>query len=326
MIELLSDSRLASVQDLGRFGHLHHGVGMSGAMDKPALSVGNLMLGNDPGAAGIEFPLFPVRLRFHQPCTFAITGADTDATLDDAPLLPWWTARAAAGQTLTLKRPLNGVRAYLTVAGGIGVGEVLGSRSTQLRGGFGGMEGRMLQQGDRLPLADDADAGPGGFGIQSPLSGMPLTRGADPAVRVIPAAEYPLFRRACREAFWRESWKITSQSNRYGYRLEGTPMLPDEPLEMRSHGIVPGVIQVPHGGQPIIQMRDAQPMGGYPKFGAVIEADIWRLGQIPIGQRVRFIEVDYAQGVAALDELDCYLTRVREMVAIQRCSRVMTSG
>ncbi|HEY0208861.1 biotin-dependent carboxyltransferase family protein [Acerihabitans sp.] len=325
MIEILSDSRLASVQDLGRFGHLRHGVGMSGAMDIPALSAGNLMLGNDPGAAGIEIPLFPLRLCFHRPCTFALTGADTDATLDDAPLLPWWTARAAAGQTLTLKRPLCGVRAYLTVAGGIRVADVLGSRSTQLRGGFGGMAGRMLQKGDLLPLADNADAGPGGFGILSPLSCLPLTREGDPAVRVIPAAEYPLFRQICRDAFWAEPWKITSQSNRYGYRLEGTPLLPEQPLEMRSHGIVPGVIQVPHGGQPIIQMRDAQPMGGYPKFGAVIEADIWRLGQIPIGKRVRFIEADYEQGVAALDELDGYLTRVRDMVAIQRLSCAVTS-
>ncbi len=132
---------------------------------------------------------------------------------------------------------------------------------------------------------------------------MLLTCDGLPAVLVIPAVEYPMFPLTCRNAFWREPWKITSQSNRYGYRLAGTPLLPERPLEMRSHGIVAGWIQVPHGGQPIIQMRDAQPMGGYPKFGAVIEADLWRLGQIPIGRSVRFIEVYYAPGIAALTRL-----------------------
>lgn len=320
MIEIISDTRLASVQDLGRYGYLHQGVGISGAMDHPALSVGNMMLGNDPNAAGIEIPFFPFAVRFHQDCTFALTGADTDAMLDRQPLLPWWSKRARAGQILTLQRPRNGVRVCLTVAGGIQVAAVLGSRSTQLRGSFGGMAGRMLQQGDLLPLAGDCDRAPGGFGIVPPAHLLPLLKENQPAVRVIPAAEYIEFRPECREALWSQAWKITSQSNRYGYRLDGTPLLPEQPLEMRSHGIVPGVIQVPHGGQPIIQMRDAQPMGGYPKIGAVIEADLWRLSQIPIGKAVRFIQVDYEQGIEALQALQRYLKQVQEMVAIHQLS------
>ncbi|KGT92875.1 allophanate hydrolase [Erwinia typographi] len=321
MIEIISETRLSSVQDLGRYGQLHQGVGMSGVMDKPALSIGNMMVGNDPNAAGIEIPFFPFTIRFHQTCTFAVTGADTQASLEQKPLLPWWTARALAGQTLTLRRPRSGVRAYLTVAGGIQVDKVLGSRSTQLRGAFGGMEGRMLQRGDRLPLHQDTDRGAGDFGIVPPDEILPLLKDNQPAVRVIPAAEYPLFPPACRQALWQEPWKITSQSNRYGFRLEGTPLLPEKPLEMRSHGIVPGVIQVPHGGQPIIQMRDAQPMGGYPKIGAVIEADIWRLSQIPIGKSVRFIETNYEQGLAALEAVQGYLKQVREMVTLHQISR-----
>lgn len=320
MIEIISETRLTSIQDLGRFGHLHHGVGISGAMDKPALSVGNIMVGNDSSAAGIEIPFYPFEVRFHQTCTFALTGADSDATLDRKPLLPWWTVRAQAGQTLIMHRPRSGVRAYLTVAGGIQVEAVLGSRSTQLRGEFGGMAGRMLQRGDKLPLQHETDRGPGGFGVVPPAELLPLFKDNEYAVRVIPAAEYPLFRQECREALWRKPWKITSQSNRYGYRLEGTPLLPEKTLEMRSHGIVPGVIQVPHGGQPIIQMRDAQPMGGYPKIGAVIEADLWRLSQIPIGKSVRFIETDYAQGLAALEAIQRYVKQVQEMVEIHQIS------
>jgi allophanate hydrolase subunit 2 len=91
-------------------------------------------------------------------------------------------------------------------------------------------------------------------------------------------------------------------------------------MEMRSHGIVPGVIQVPHSGQPIIQMRDAQPSGGYPKFGTVIEADLWRLGQAPIGSRIRFVEATWDEAIAALDEVHAWLAKVRRIVDLHRSS------
>jgi biotin-dependent carboxylase-like uncharacterized protein len=318
MIEILSNTPLASVQDLGRRGHLGQGVGTSGAMDDLALSIGNLLLGNAADDAGIEVQVFPFQVRFLRRTTFALTGADVLADLEGVPLLPWWTSRAEVGEVLTLRPPRHGVRAYLTVAGGVQVTPVLGSRSTQLRGAFGGYQGRTLQPGDRLPLNTDSDRGPGGFGVTPPICHLPLQHEGLPALRVIPAAEYGLFKAECRDAFWTDGWKITAQSNRYGYRLAGTPILPERPLEMQSHGIVPGVIQVPHGGQPIIQLRDAQPMGGYPKIGAVIEADIWRLGYIPLGTRVRFLETDYTAGISALDELDDYLRQLRRGVDLQR--------
>lgn len=312
MIEVMSDTPLASVQDLGRFGHLGQGVGTAGAMDALALSAGNLMLGNEAGAAAIEVQVFPFSLRFSCAATFALTGADAFATLDGQPLLPWWVARAEAGQVLTFNLPRHGVRAYLCLAGGVPVPEVLGSRSTQLRGAFGGFEGRQLCQGDRLPLAAACDRGPGGFGIVAPSQRLPLACDGLPAVRVIPAAEYAAFEEASQQVLWQQPWKITPQSNRYGYRLAGTGLVPRRPLEMQSHGIVPGVIQVPHGGQPIIQLRDAQPMGGYPKIGAVIEADLWRLSHIPLGGSLRFIQADYPQGLAALDEQQAWLASVRD--------------
>src|SRR6185503_6660926 len=109
---------------------------------------------------------------------------------------------------------------------------------------------------------------------------------------------------------------ITPQSDRYGFRLAGEALRPEAPRELLSHGIVPGVIQVPHSGQPIVQMRDAQPSGGYPKFGTVIEADLWRLGQAPIGSRIRFIETTWAQAVAARDEARQWLAKVERMVSL----------
>ena len=327
MIELLSASALATVQDLGRTGALQWGVGTSGAMDPLALAAGNLLLGNDEGAAAIEVPVFPFEIRFTEDCAFALTGADCAARLDGMPLLPWWAHQARAGQTLQLGVPQQGrwraSRAYLCLPGGVDVPEVLGSRSTQLRGAFGGHEGRALRQGDRLrACAPRREQATTGFGLVPPALALPLPLPLQAdgvaAMRVLPAAEYPLFTAQSRQAFWRDEWKITAQSDRYGYRLAGTPLEPEASIEMRSHGIVPGVIQVPSGGQPIVQMRDAQPSGGYPKIGTVIEADLWRLGQAPIGSRIRFVETNWEEAVAALDETRRWLDEVRRLVGLQR--------
>ena len=315
MFEILSTTALATVQDVGRFGSLGYGVGTSGAMDHLALALGNLLLGNPEDAAALEIPMFAFEVRFTQDCAFAVTGAACEATLDGQPLPPYWVAQAREGQVLSLGYPTSGSRAYLCLAGGVDVPSVLGSRSTQLRGEFGGLHGRALQQGDRIAaLRPGVSTLPTDFGVVSPSQALPLQRDGLPAMRVLPAAEYDCFLEDSRAAFWAGEWKVTTQSNRYGYRLEGAPILPKAPMEIRSHGIVPGVIQVPHGGQPIIQMRDAQPSGGYPKFGTVIEADLWRLGQAPIGSKVRFIECSYAEAVAALEDNQCYLAEVNRLV------------
>jgi biotin-dependent carboxylase-like uncharacterized protein len=328
VIEILSDNALTTVQDLGRTGALTWGVGTSGAMDALALVAGNLLLGNDPRDAAVEAQVFPFQVRFDEPCGFALTGADCAARLDDQPIPPWWCGEAAVGQILRLGLPAagfqgeagwRGSRGYLCLAGGVDVPVVLGSRSPQLRGTFGGHEGRALRQGDRLRAgAPGAGACLTGFGVVPPALALPLSRDGLPAIRVLPAAEYPLYTMASREAFWGEAWKITPDSNRYGYRLAGPTLEPEAPIELRSHGIVPGVIQVPHGGQPIIQMRDAQPSGGYPKIGTVIEADMWRLGQAPIGSRIRFVECSWQEALVARDQTERWLEDVGRLTGLHR--------
>ncbi|MBP7003037.1 biotin-dependent carboxyltransferase family protein [Amaricoccus sp.] len=324
MIEILSQSAFASVQDLGRFEAVRWGVGTAGAMDRLALVAGNLLLGNADDAAGVEAQVFPFEVRFEADLAFAVTGADCAATLDGVPLLPWASARARAGQVLRLGLPQagrwRGARAYLTVAGGIDVPMVLGSRSTQLRGAIGGLDGRMLRQGDRL-TAGEAPEAAAIAGVVPPGLALPLEADGLPAVRVLPASEYGAFTATSLESFWDEAWKITPQSDRYGFRLAGPGLELARPLETRSHGIVPGVIQVPHSGQPIVQMCDAQPSGGYPKVGAVIEADLWRLGQMPIGTRFRFRRVDWADALAAREEVEAWLAEVRRVAALLRARR-----
>jgi biotin-dependent carboxylase-like uncharacterized protein len=322
MIEILSDTALATVQDLGRTGALRMGVGFAGAMDDLALSAGNLLLGNDETEAAIEVQIFPFALRFLMGGVFAITGAACGATLDGAPVLPGWSVAVEAGQILRLGVPgpaaWRGSRAYICVAGGIDVPVVLGSRSTQLRGAFGGHQGRALRQHDVVPVGR-TDRPVVGFGLIAPAVVEPLLQDGVPAIRVLKAAEHDLYTADSLEAFWGQPWRITPQSDRYGYRLSGPSLAMATPIELRSHGIVPGVIQVPQGGQPIVQMRDAQPTGGYPKIGTVIGADLWRLGQAPIGSHIRFVCSDWAEAVAAAARNRAYLDDVRRLALLHGC-------
>lgn len=312
MIEILSVTGPASVQDLGRFDQYRFGVGTSGAMDDVALRAGNILLGNEENAAAVEIPMVPFRLRFDRNIAFALTGAAVEAEIAGRAIPPWWRSYARAGDILNITAMSHGARSYLTVSGGIDVPMVLGSRSTQFRGEFGGLDGRPLQVGDILPCAASA-AAIGELGIEP--AGITLARpnaAADETiVRVIVAGEYEAFDATAQDLFWSSSWTITPQSNRYGYRLQGPAVQPKASLEKRSHGIVPGVIQIPPNGQPIIQMRDAQTSGGYPKIATVIGADLWRVGQVRLGGKLRFEQTAYTDALAAEGEISAYLDRLR---------------
>lgn len=325
MIEVLTTGALNTVQDLGRYGCLRWGVGTAGAMDDLALTAGNILLGNDANCAGIEVQVFPFKVRFLADCDFAVTGADGDAQLDGQALMPWASHTARAGQVLSLNLPRLGTwrrsRSYLCLPGGVDVPVVLHSRSTQLRGAFGGLSGRALQAGDVLQAVSNQKTGRHGLGLVPPEVVMPLQEDGCATVRVLPAAEYDHYTSDSQAAFWTCEWKITPQSDRYGFRLSGQALQARAPLEMRSHGIVPGVIQVPPDGQPIVQMRDAQPTGGYPKMGTIIEADLWRMGQLPIGSRVRFLEASWAEALAARQLTQAWLADVRRQVELHQDTR-----
>lgn len=300
MIEILTTGAPNTVQDDGRRGLLSFGIGRCGAMDMLAFRAGNALLGNPGRAGGLEIAFFPFRLRFDIDTRFAVTGADCGARLDARPLPPFWTCGARAGQVLSLGPPRRGARAYVTVAGGIGVPLVMGSRSTDLKGCFGGLEGRGLRRGDRLPLGEGATeaASTAAFGARFPVAasepGQPIP------VRVIAAAEYEAFDAQSRAAFTASDWRIGTQANRTGYRLSGPTLSLRHRLDLFSHGILPGIVQVPPNGEPIIQLADANTCGGYPKIAAVIDADLWRVAQAGVGATLRFVPIDPEEAIAAL--------------------------
>jgi 5-oxoprolinase (ATP-hydrolysing) subunit C len=303
MIEILRAGPLATVQDLGRRGWRDRGLSLCGALDEFALQAGNLLVGNPPGAASLEFTLGPATLRLHADTCIAITGTDTDASLDGRPVRPWWRQRVRAGQTLKLTAPRERMRSYVAIAGGLALPSALGSLSTDIKGGFGGLDGRALRDGDCLPL-HACLARPGRtVGLRPPAW--------CPTVRVLPGPEHVDFTTAAREAFWAADWTVTPQSNRMGYRLAGPVLERERGEELASHGVLPGVIQVPPSGQPIVLLADAQTTGGYPKIGIVIQADLWKLGQLRLGARLRFMPCTHADALNALREQRLLLDQMR---------------
>lgn len=304
MIEVLSTGLPNLVQDLGRSGHLSLGVSRSGALDPYALSLGNLSVGNAAGSAGIEISLFPFRVRFLTDSVFCCSGADCEMQRegDDKPLPSWWVHEIRAGQTLTIGMPRRGARAYLTVRGGIRVPEVMGSSSTDLKTAFGGHQGRGLRRGDALSVGEEARSHVAGRGIAAAELGhfwRELERRSI-SVRVLPAAEFSQFTAEAQQHFLNTPYVITPQANRMGYRLAGEQLALRQALELFSHGIVAGTVQVPPAGQPIIQLSEANTCGGYPKIATVIQADLWKLGQAPIGSALRFELSDSEQATQAL--------------------------
>ena len=320
MIEIEQSGALNTVQDSGRPAWRQLGVSVSGAMDLLALRAGNLLLGNDENAAAIEVQMFPFRVRFLRDTCIALTGADCLGLLDGAALPPWWGCRVRSGQVLELRYPRVGARGYLCVAGGIDVPEVLGSRSTALRGSFGGFAGRQLQRGDRLPfgVSSSPPLPVSGIGMVPPsvalASAFPLNCDGHVQLRAIPSGEYGLFA-ADHECFWQQSWKVSLQSNRTGYRLSGKPIQPSQVVEMRSYGLIPGIVQVPPVGEPIIQLSDANTAGGYPKIACVIEEDLWRLGQLQPGQSLQLVRSDAREALMIKEAVDAWLNRLRRDVA-----------
>lgn len=321
MIHVVGCGPLNTVQDLGRAGYRNIGVTATGAMDPIALKVGNLLVGNEEDAAGIEIQTFPFRIEFDETQVFSLTGADCSARLDGQDLPPWWCIRAEKGQVLELSTPRKNARAYLCFKGGIDVPLVMGSRSTSLRGSFGGHDGRPLATGDILSVlpSEPTSLPATGLGIMPLAEALPdifpVSSNGDLIVRAIPAAEHDLFGGDA-DRFWSEPWKITSQSDRTGYRLAGTPLQLSTPVELRSYGVIPGVVQVPPGGEPIIQMSDANTAGGYPKMAGVIDGDLWRLGQARIGSRISFVRANLRDAIEVEKAIEAYFTDIRQTLPL----------
>ena len=283
-LHVLAPGLLTTVQDRGRSGWRHLGVAHAGALDVDAARIANRLVGNDADAAVLEFTLRGPTLRFDAPSRIAIVGASPVVRFEGGIVPSSRPVELPAG-TLELGALRGGARAWLAIYGGIDVEPVLGSRSTDLRGGFGGLDGRALRAGDVLPLGT-------GSARQVDRPQAP-TWWIDPAHDTHLPIRYRPSAHPAASALARRSWTISASSNRQGLRLQGDA-LPAPGGDGVSEPVAPGTIQLPADGCPIVLLADAQTVGGYAKLGHVIAADLPRLAQCVPGQPLHFAPVDAA--------------------------------
>lgn len=279
-----SPGLLTTVQDLGRAGHGALGISPSGAADPVALRLGNLLVGNDAGAAALEMTLLGGTFFFPEGAVVAVTGADFGATLDGRAVEMWTAQTIARGGVLAFGPTRNFARTYLAVAGGIQVAPFLGSSSTHLLSGLGGLEGRALRKGDILRFGKPAATVPHGKISLAALQSFRPRK----VLRVTAGPQIDLFSEEAREAFFRATFLVSEASDRTGLRLQGDSIPYKLAEDMITEGVPLGAIQVTPSGQPIILFVEQQTTGGYPKIANVIGVDLHRLGQLRPRVEVRF--------------------------------------
>lgn len=295
MLEILSPGPFTTVQDLGRPGWGSIGVPPGGAADSAALRLANRLVGNSEGAAGLEMTLSGSQISFAADAWVALTGSRFVAAVGDDPVPHAAAFVVRAGQTLSIGRTLEGARAVLAVRGGLDVPPVLGSRSTFVAGGFGGIDGRPLRRGDRLSVgANEPGARP-----RAVRERVLPSYAAETVFRVILGPQFDAFSEAARKTLLSGTYRVSTLADRTGLRLEGPRIAHRGAADLLPEGIAPGGIQVPASGQPIVLGCDHPTTGGYAKIATVIAADLWRIGQAKPGDRLRFgaVEVSEAQAL-----------------------------
>jgi antagonist of KipI len=289
-LEVLEVNGLATLQDSGRKDWRRFGVPSSGPMDVFAFYAANALANNPPECAAMEIGLGDATFQAMQDCVIAVTGAGYQLSIYIWEFPLWSSFFVRAGWKISFHKIDDGMWAYLAVAGGIQAQSILGSRSTYLRGAFGGFKGRQVQAGDVIRTDNRSHA-------FFEIAARTLPKEARPAYTQTPILDVMMgpqtkyFTDKSIETFLSSEYSVSLTSDRMGYRLEGPVLTQRNKMELISEGMTFGAIQVPSNGQPIVIMADGPPTGGYPKIGAVASADLPLLAQcVPNQSRIRFRE------------------------------------
>lgn len=335
MIEILRCAPLTTIQDLGRKGFRHLGVGHAGAMDPVAAKQANLLVGNDIAKAVIEVTMGPFEAQFSNTCLVGASGTDFNASivsLDDEanpkPFALGFVALVNPGDRLQLKRSsVAGGRCYIACSGGFDVPLILNSRSTDINAGFGGLEGRSLCSGDTIALAESTGSN---LAIQACFSHAATEQTSSGGIRpltptrqlrALSGIDTEKLPASLVQNFWRNEWLVTAQSNRMGIRLQGLTPNSEITPSLLSSGVMPGDVQLPGDGQPIILANDAQTTGGYPRIAHIIDADLWQLAYLPANTPISFSQVSIEEAARASEERAQYWKRLvhwRNLVYAER--------
>lgn len=316
---------LTSLQDLGRFGRQHLGVPVNGVMDEVSHRVANWLVGNEGDDATLEITISGPTLHAQADMVVAVCGADMGGSVDGERLPQWRPVRIHRGARIEFGRASIGARGYLAVAAGFDVQPTMESRSTALRGGYGGIRGRALRKGDVLPLRSVEEAHTARWvrllaraqhGIRYP--NWSVTRVNAPTVespqviRVVPGRHWQAFPVAAREQFAGAEYRVSPDSDRMGFRLDGPAIEARKGGSVASEAVPMGAIQVPHGGQPIALMADRQTTGGYPVIAVVASADLTLMAQLGPRDRLRFELITLAESYRLLLARERELNKIHE--------------
>ena len=319
-ITVIKPGLLSSFQDLGRFGHQHLGVPVSGAMDSRAHRLANLLVGNNDDEATLEVTLSGPTLRFDAPACIAISGAQLSPTLNGKPVPNNRPLIIRSGDELAFGSRVHGLRAYIAWHGGIALDTVLSSRSTYLRGSFGGYQGRALKKGDALTLQADLqgrDLDTLARDLWEIRVYLPAILGSLPRaeVRVVRGAHSPLFTEQSLIDFFSGEYRVSPDSERMGYRLQGPHLVLISATQLLSEATSFGTTQVPPDGNPIVLMADRQTTGGYAKIGQTATVDLPVIAQLMPGESLKFVEISLAQAQQLDNQRELAFDQLRQALA-----------
>ncbi len=296
MLKAIDPGVLTTIQDMGRLGYQAYGVPVSGAIDFFSFCVANALVQNDLNDAAIEIHS-PVAFETDAPALIAVTGSDASVKINDRVMAQWTGIFVRPGSVIGITPKRAGGWQYLAIHGGMDTPRVLGSRSTYLRGGFGGLLGRALKPGDEIPigsprLSDWVAAAGKSIGDRARRFAN-----RERIVRIVLGPHTDRFTEQATDALQNQEYSLTASADRMGYRLQGTALTRNRDDELLSCGVPLGAIQVPSDGQPIVLMADHQTTGGYPIIATAIGADIPILAQSAADDSIRFrvVEMNDAQ-------------------------------
>jgi antagonist of KipI len=314
-IEVIKPGLLTSLQDAGRRGYAHLGLGRAGAVDEPARRLANALVGNAGDEAALEITLAGPTLRFQRDAVVALTGGLIEARVDGQPLPAWTSCFLPAGSVLRLGGMRHGCRSYLAVRGGFDGAPILGSRSSDLHAGVGSA----VQSGDMIAVGEHASASwfrPGASmqALRWGLDPQPWLDYARAPLTLLRGHHWDALDHASQHALFTQRFMVSKDSNRTGNRLDGAPLHLRRPLELISEATLPGTLQLPPSGQPIVLLAEAPVTGGYPRIGQLAAVDLPRLAQRRPGDTVSFRETTLDEALQRLSDRDVILQRLLQRI------------
>lgn len=296
-LKIIEEGLYTTIQDLGRKMR-SYGFSATGPMDKNAMRLANLIVGNDENDAVIEMSLIGPTIQFNRDALIAVTGADMSVNMDKISLESYRPIWIKKGSVVQFRPSKKGVYGYMAVRGGLQSPKILGSRSTVMRADIEGIAGRPLMNGDEIAL-EPLDLANHRKNWYVPTSFYDYVGSHSQVIHYIKGPQFDWFHS---DSFSKQKWKISTQSNRIGYRLQGEPVEMKHKEDLLTEATAFGTIQIPPNGQPIVLMADAQPTGGYPKIGQVIKVDLPKLSQLALTGTVQFKEVSIDEAYRLLRE------------------------